>query len=208
MSKTTIFEQIAEETKGKSYSANWYRKKVRSMASKYTLKKVMRQEKVETALKDKLQDDNELRNETRVGHLYLFEYKATSKRIPFYDKFPLVYVLSREGDHFYGVNLHYMSPKARLKIVKDIKDKKYVNVPQKIIHKYLYSGVKKTRFLDLGQEEWETAIFLPIEDFVYERGGRTFSYNKNDVWQLTYKSRMTRFKERRIVEAYPNETKK
>ena len=206
MSRKTIFEQIKEETKGKSYGASWYRRKVQTIAANYKVKKIFKDEKVETVLDDEFQDDNEVRVKVLRGHLYIFQYEATTKRLPYYDTNPLVYVIGREEDGFIGANLHYVQPKHRAKIITNLLEKNQIVVPSSIVHKYLYDNVKG-RFLDLGKEEWETAILLPIDNFVYERGGRTFSYKKNDVWGKTHKKRADLFKEKRIFERYTNETK-
>lgn len=206
MSKT-IFEQIAEETKGKKYSTSWYRKKVQTIANDITLKKIKSDERKESTLNTEDQDSNEVRNETRRGHLYLFEYEATHRSTQYYDRYPLVYVLDREGDHFIGANLHYMNPKARLGVIKSLQEKDKLSIPSVIIHKYLYKGVKGL-FLDLGISEWETAIYLPIEDFVYDVGNKTLPYKKDKVWQRTYKFREDKFRSKRIVENYSKETKK
>lgn len=206
MSRLTIFERIKEETKGKKYTSSWYRRRVTEMASEYPVKRIINDEKTESAIDD-IQDDNELREEVRKGHLYLYQYKPTKKGLPYWDTYPLVYVLRREGSYFIGANLHYMSPKARSGVIQSILEDKKVEIPKKIIHKYLYNGVIG-RLLDLGQDEWKTAIYLPIENFVYEKGGRTLSYDKNKVWQRTYKYRMDQFLERAIIESYTSETKK
>ena len=45
MSRKTIFEQIKEETKGKSYGASWYRRKVQTIAANYKVKRFLKTKK-------------------------------------------------------------------------------------------------------------------------------------------------------------------
>ena len=98
---------------------------------------------VEEERRDRVQDEeqqdtNELRRFARQGRLFLFEYKAISKYIPYYDEFPLAYVLRANKDHFIAANLHYVHPNKRLKIVADLMEGK-INFPSCIIHKYIYN---------------------------------------------------------------------
>ena len=166
MSKT-IFEQIEEEAKGEKRSVSWYRRQVKLIAKNYTLDLLKSDERYDDAVTKDFQDVNELRAEVRIGHLYLFEYKASSKT-PFYDTFPLVYVIDRKADHFIGANLHYMGPKARYTVIDNLIKKDFLKVPPNCLHKYLSSNVSG-RYLDLGKDEWDTAIFLPIENFIFTK---------------------------------------
>ena len=63
------------------------------------------------------EDANKIRRYAVSGHMYIFEYKAkTAQRLPYYDQFPLVYVIKATRNEFWGLNLHYMSAKRRASI--------------------------------------------------------------------------------------------
>ena len=67
--------------------------------------------------------ENQLRKWAVSGHMYLFEYDAKfAKKLPYYDSFPLVYVIKSTRREFWGMNLHYMSPKKRAWVVKRLMD--------------------------------------------------------------------------------------
>ena len=95
---------------------SWYRSAVKQEASRYkkNFKKYVLDEKSDRVGSAEEQDENQLRRYTVQGHLYMFEYKAKIRNLPYYDKFPLVYVLKSNRNEFWGLNLHYMPPKKRL----------------------------------------------------------------------------------------------
>lgn len=185
----TIFEKITNETKGESKTYSWYKQRIDAITRDYKL--IV--DEARDNFGDKTErDENKLRLFPLEGRLYFFDYEASSKYLPYYDKFPLVYVIQVTSSYFYGVNLHYMSPKRRAYIISDLKQGK-INVPASIVHKYLRSQVKDF-FLDLAQEEWETAILLPVENFFTTKRYGGVSYEREDVWKETSKSGQKKFK--------------
>lgn len=175
----TIFEKIRLKTEGESKSYDWYRQQIYSLTKDI---KLIMDERRDTQQNPEQQDENELRLFPLKGHLYFFDYKATTKSLPFYDKFPLVYVFAVESSYFWGANLHYLPPKQRVYAINNMKEGK-LNVPQGIVHKYLKKNTKDF-YLDLAKDEWETAILLPVEDFVLQ-GKKLVPYEKELVWKET-----------------------
>ena len=174
---STIFEQVKEAAGSEKRSLSWYRRQVKSIAKNYTLDLLKSDENYDASATPDFQDTNELRNEVRIGHLYLFEYKATSKT-PFHDTFPLVYVIDRQSDHFIGANLHYINPKSRYSVIDNLINNDYLKVSPNCVHKYLSNNVSGY-FLDLGKDEWDTAIFLPIENFIVTKSKKSYSKRKS-----------------------------
>lgn len=125
------------------------------------------------------------------GHLYMFGYDAKMKDVlPFYDRFPVVFPFSRDADSFTGINLHYLPHiyRARLmdalyQIVTDQKfnEKTRLNLSYRLLQssakfkyfepcvkKYLFSHVQ-TKFLQVPSNEWDIALFLPLERFTVSK---------------------------------------
>ena len=146
------------------------------------------------------QDANELRRYTVQGHMYMFEYKAKMKHLPYFDKFPLVYVLKSSKNEFWGLNLHYLKPKKRIQATKKLMQGR-IDFPKKCFHKYLQPHVEGL-LLDLAASEWDTAILLPTEDFVKEINGLSFSIKKEDVWKETDETFYDKIRGQRIVRGY------
>jgi hypothetical protein len=198
----TIFEKIQQLTEGEEKTWTWYRREVKKIALTYKKQpqKFIREERSDRSQDEELQDVNELRRYARQGRLFLFEYKAKMKYLPYYDQFPLVYTIAANKDHFIGANLHYLHPKRRVYVIKDLLRGK-INVPKKCIHKYITDHVDGF-LLDLGSDEWDSAIALPVERFVKERNGQSFPYKSVDVWKETSESYNLKFKAKRIVKGY------
>ena len=199
---TTLFERITEKTAGEKKSLAWYRAAVKAEASSYNknFNKYILKEKSDKIGAVEDQDANELRRYTVQGHMYMFEYKAKMKHLPYFDKFPLVYVLKATRSEFWGLNLHYLTPKRRIQATRKLMQGR-IDFPKKCFHKYLQPHVEGL-LLDLAASEWDTAILLPTEDFVKEINGLSFSIKKEDVWKETNESFYDKIRGQRIVQGY------
>lgn len=200
----TLFERVKEKTGEKEQTWQWYRKTVRTMALEYKHQpdKTIRDERRDRNDEENQQDQNQLRRYARQGRLFLFEYKAKMKYLPYYDTFPLVYVIKANSDHFFGANLHYMEPRKRMLAIEKLKNDR-IDLPRACFHKYILDHVDGF-LLDLAINEWDTAIALPIEHFVREKSGILIPYKSSEVWKETNENYNDRIKAKRIVKGYGN----
>ena len=198
----TLFERVTARTGGEKKSLSWYRSAVRAEASSYkkNFDKYILNEKSDRVGAVEEQDANQLRRYPVQGHLYMFEYKAKMRHLPYYDRFPLVYVLKASRSEFIGLNLHYLSPKKRIICTKKLMQGR-IDIPKRCFHKYLQPHVDGL-MLDLASSEWDTAILLPTEDFVKDINGRAFPINKEDVWEETNEQFYDKIRGQRIVKGY------
>jgi len=198
----TLFEKITAATNGESKTYTWYKNAVRKEVNRFkkSTQKFHRDERYDSLDPDDEQDGNVLRRYAVQGHMYLFEYKAQSKYLPYWDKFPLVYCIKSQPDEFFGANLHYMTPKKRILAIRDLM-KGRVNLPKACFHKYLRSNIEGL-LLDLASEEWDTSILLPIENFVITRKSSEYNFRKEEVWSDTNEKFYDRIKARRVVRGY------
>ena len=124
----------------------------------------------------------------RMGCLYFFLYSPIHKdSLPYYDRFPLVVVLEKDEKGFLGLNLHYlpyrlramffdMLHSARLMRTKDpfrtrlmvtyemLKSVTKYRAFKPCVKRYRYSSMR-TALLQVGETEWDIALFLPVEQF-------------------------------------------
>jgi len=198
----TIFEKLKEKTNGEEQSWQWYRQTLKSMAMdiKQNPDHLERDEKKDRLEKEDNQDTNRLRRFARQGRLFIFEYKAKTKHLPYYDEFPLVYTLHSTPEYFIGANLHYIHPKKRALVIEKLHEGK-IDIPRSCIHKYILDHVEGF-LLDLASTEWDTAIALPIERFVKNNNGVLVTYKSSDVWQETNIKYGDRLKAKRIIKGY------
>lgn len=123
----------------------------------------------------------------RPGFMYLYSYDAKHKdTLPYYDMYPLVFPFSADATGFTGINLHYLPPILRARLMdslydlsakKEFDEKTKLNLSYRIllssskykyfapcVKRYLYSQLR-TRFLLIPSNEWDIALFLPLEKF-------------------------------------------
>lgn len=132
----------------------------------------------------------------RVGEMYMFTYDAKHKaKLPYYDKFPLIFPYKKVKGGFMGINLHYLPHAYRAELMDALYDlssnKKYdettrlrlnynvLNSASKFENfkpcvKHYLTGQLRSRFLYIYPSEWDVALFLPTERF---QGAR-----KTTVW--------------------------
>lgn len=196
----TIFEKVKEKTGGEEQSWQWYRQTVKNMALdfKQNPDHLIRDEKKDK--NDDEQDENRLRRFPKQGRLFIFEYKAKMKYLPYYDTFPLAYVLHATPEYFIAANLHYIHPKKRILVIQKLHEGR-IDIPRICIHKYILDHVDGF-LLDLASAEWETAVALPIEHFVKNVGGALMPYKSSDVWEETNRHYSDKIKAKRIIKGY------
>lgn len=162
-----------------------------------------------------IKNDRDMRNFKRrqilPGYMYMFIYDPRYKdKLKYYDTFPLVIpwrtTINKKGEKgFIGINLHYLDPKNRAKLMDalyDIRSNDRYNDNTKLkltydvlrtvakdkhfepcIHKYLLSHCR-TKFFKMPAEYWDVALFLPAERF--EKA------SKEQVWADSLKKRKKR----------------
>jgi len=199
----TLFEKVTAATGGEKKSLSWYRNAVKQQASSYrkNFNKYILNERSDRVGSAEEQDANELRRYAVTGHMYMFEYKAKMRWLPYYDRFPLVYVIKTAGKgEFWGANLHYLPPKKRIIATKKLMQGR-IDIPKRCFHKYLHSHVEGL-YLDLAATEWDTAILLPTADFVKDVNGMVFPIDQETVWEDTNEQFYDKIRGQRIVKGY------
>ena len=117
------------------------------------------------------------------GQLYFFTYSAQTRQ-PYYDMFPLTYVIEMRSNGFLGCNLHYVRLTERDELAISLLNNSAqgaIAVPPRTLHKYVYTGVRGTPYR-IPNAEWSDVAQLPTEKFVDMRGipvPRDRVYNKN-----------------------------
>lgn len=161
-----IFQEVTKLAGDTPRSYNWYRDTVRSVAAKNDIYSTL------STLEEVLIPSP--------GNLYLFEYKATyASKINYYDEFPLVYV-TQGGKSFSGANLHYLGYKARLNAILQLEEG-VMEIPPQCYHNYVQAGLE-TPLFKINREDYKSAIFLPVENFVSRKKDSYKQLSKSFVW--------------------------
>lgn len=135
-------------------------------------------------------NDQRGRSITILNRMYFFRYNPVGRyTLPKYDKFPMCIPIQRYSNGFLGLNLHYLPADARMKMIEMVlttggvfadADVTAMRVNYQLIkasaaleslagpciHRYLFSQVR-SRFIEILPSEYEMAVQLPVEDWVF-----------------------------------------
>ena len=193
---TTIFQNViknagASGAQNSLEARNWLRQKaaeVRSVNPKATITQ-----------------GPVLTNRIITGEMYLFAYDPKTKEdLPYYDRFPLVFPFRRVTGGFYGINMHYLPPLLRAKLMDALydtinNDKMDETTRLRINYRILQSAAKfrffepcvkhylnnhvKSRFLQVDPTQWDVALFLPLERFAKASKLKVYADSKKKIYQ-------------------------
>jgi hypothetical protein len=123
-----------------------------------------------------------------IGRMFMYFYDPKLKEeLPYYDKFPLIFLVDFTQDGFYGINLHYLAPVLRAKLMDSLytlrNNNKYddttkLKLTYQILKnasrfkyfapcfkRYLYGHVQGGQYLNVEIQNWDKALMLPTERF-------------------------------------------
>jgi hypothetical protein len=127
------------------------------------------------------------KNAVSIGRMFLFAYDAKHKdTLPYYDRYPLIFPFKKMQDGFLGINMHYLPPIFRARLMDSLYDT--INNPtmddttklrinydilnsaakfryfKPCIKHYLNSQID-SRLIIVDPKEWDFALFLPLQRF-------------------------------------------
>jgi|TARA_B110000444_G_C18620428_1_gene491892 hypothetical protein len=137
------------------------------------------------------------------GKMYMFTYDPKTKdKLPYYDTFPLIVAVDKAPGGFYGLNLHYLPPMLRAKLLDALMDnltnKRYndstkfkinysmLKAASKYKHfapcfKHYLTGHVQSKFAEVAAPEWEIATFLPMANFQKSGKNRVYRDSRKQI---------------------------
>ena len=165
-------------------AGDWFREKVKQAGASAKMKAV-----TPNQLLRRQPDDNIL-----LGKMFFYKYDPKfAKKLPYWDMYPLVFPFEREPGGFYGLNLHYIPPRDRAVLMDNLNqyasNNKYdkttrLELSYRLLKRYGRAVPCVKRYLGdrivsqtvrIDADEWEIAIFLPVERFQ--------KASKGEVWK-------------------------
>ena len=158
----------------------WYRNQAKALPKKNQTDRLIRD----------LRTDQNRRQDTRflLGNMYLFAYDPKHKdTLPYYDRFPLIFPINKAKGGFLGINLHYLPPPFRAKLMDELytvmnnkafndttrltANYKILNSTTKFRHfkpciKHYLTAHVRSKPAYINPTEWDVALFLPTQKFV------------------------------------------
>ena len=155
-------------------AGDWFKEKVRQAGASARMKAV-----TPNQLLKRQPDDNIL-----LGKMFFYKYDPKfAKKLPYWDMYPLVFPFERAPGGFYGLNLHYIPPRDRAVLMDNLNqyasNNKYdqttrLELSYRLLKRYGRAVPCVKRYLGdrivsqtvrIDADEWEVAIFLPVERF-------------------------------------------
>ena len=121
------------------------------------------------------------------GSMYMFFYDPkTKEKLPYYDKFPLVFPFRKTENGFLGLNLHYLSYRFRIVLLDNLlkfKNTKGIDETTRLKLSWnLLNGISKHKLVEpcvksylsdhlvtqlkmITPTDWTTALMMPVESF-------------------------------------------
>ena len=164
-------------------AGDWFREKVKQAGASAKMKAV-----TPNQLLRRQPDDNIL-----LGKMFFYKYDPKfAKKLSYWDMYPLVFPFEKAPGGFYGLNLHYIPPRDRAVLMDNLNqyasNNKYdqttrLELSYRLLKRYGRAVPCVKRYLGdrivsqtvrIDADEWEIAIFLPVERFQ--------KASKGEVW--------------------------
>lgn len=182
--------QVPARTKA---AREWYRNQTKDMVKRVNERKLM-----SNADRD--------RQDAIIGNMYLFSYDAKHKdTLPYWDRLPLIFPFKKVKGGFYGINLHYLPPRLRARLMDALyehtNNNRYdettkINLSYQLLKSvskmryfkpcvkmYLDSHVK-SNFMYIYPSEWDIAIFLPLARFQKRTANRVYADSEKSIYRV------------------------
>ena len=168
----SIFDEISKLRKSGKEPYQWYRNRIKELG---------------TPSQAQLLRDGKITGRVNFGALNMFIYDPKLKnKLPYYDTFPLVLPIERYRDGFLGINFHYLPYALRARLMSRLDPNanysalKNVRLVKPTLKRYLNSNVR-SRFRKLEEEDFMTAIMLPVQRFKKSSASKVWSDSRKVI---------------------------
>jgi len=168
----SIFDEISKLKKSGKEPYQWYRNRIKELG---------------TPSQAQLIRDGKITGRVNFGALNMFIYDPKLKnKLPYYDTFPLVLPIERYRDGFLGINFHYLPYALRARLLSRLDPNanysalKNVRLVKPTLKRYLNSNVR-SRFRKLEEEDFMTAIMLPVQRFRKSSASKVWSDSRKAI---------------------------
>ena len=169
MAQSNFVQSVVKAAKGRPRSTAWWKSKIADFGKPGAM--------------DLIRDGKQSKS-PHYGRLNMFFYDPKGKKkLPYYDRFPLVLPLEQYNDGFLGINFHYLPMDIRIGLLDRMVDfSNNTQFDESTILQVSYDAVKgirgvrptvkrylaghvKTRFRRIDADEFTVAVLLPVQRF-------------------------------------------
>lgn len=149
------------------------------------------------------EDRDRLKNVPTIGSMFMYAYDPKWKdKLPYYDRFPLIFPFRKTKKGFYGINLHYLPLPLRAKLMDSLHDlannTKYDESTKLKINYQILNGAARfkhfkpcvkqylnahvrTKPYYIFPSEWDICLFLPLERFAKAPKSKVWSDSRKII---------------------------
>lgn len=171
-------------------SLEWFRKRVENIA------RVNRAE----LLKDELLKSSK---GVTIGSMFLYRYEAKHHAtLPYWDRYPLIFMVGPAEGGWHGINLHYLPPILRAKLFDELMkirtNKRYDSTTKLRLSygvlknssqfaefapcfKHYLKEQLRSKPIYVPPTEWEVVLFLPFDQFVKKKRDYVWDQSKRMI---------------------------
>ena len=169
MAVSNYIQEVMKAAGGRNRSTAWFRNKIKELGDP-TPSQLLR--------------DGDVSSTPFDGLLNMFFYDPKmKKKLPYYDRFPLILPIETYSNGFLGINFHYLSMPIRVRLLdrimkfannKKLDDTTFINADYQrlkrvreikpCLKRYLNSNVR-SRFRKIKADEFIVAALLPVQRF-------------------------------------------
>jgi len=169
MAVSNYIQEVMKAAGGRNRSTAWFRNKIKELGD---------------PTPSQLINDGDNRGTPVFGKLNMFFYDPKmKKKLPYYDRFPLILPIEQYSDGFLGINFHYLSMPIRVRLLdrlmnfannKKLDDSteirgsytslKRIREIKPCLKRYLNTNVR-SRFRKINADEFIVAALLPVARF-------------------------------------------
>ena len=158
-------------------AGDWFREKARQAGASARMRAVTPNQLLRRQPEDSI----------ALGKMFFYKYDPKwAKKLPYWDMYPLVFPFEKAPGGFYGLNLHYIPPRDRAILMDSLNkyatNDRYdrttrLNLSYQLLKRFGRAVPCVKRYLGdhvvsetvrIDADEWEIAIFLPVERFQKE----------------------------------------
>lgn len=179
---TYIFQKLSQKGRaegleaGSTEARDWFRDRASSVSNVNTNKLIREADRTYTNIRS-----------ADIGRMYMFFYDPKTKdKLPYYDRFPMIFVVNKIPGGFHGLNLHYLPPTYRARLMDALysvdrmdnaRDSKKLKLTYDLLQgasrfkyfkpcfKHYLNNHVASRMLYVPAEEWDIALMLPTQRF-------------------------------------------
>ena len=168
------------------------------------------EEAVEITQKSAVQETTSVFNQSMIGKMLFFQYDAKTKdKLPYWDMFPLVFLFRVFGNYALGMNMHYLPPVERARLMmalwsvvntKKLDDHSRLLINYKLLNnaakfvyfkpcikKYLLPNIR-SRVMTISPLHWNQVLMLPLSRFMKNNEYHVWQDSVNKIRNATFKN--------------------